>query len=80
MSGYLIATADRRPIEVFGFFYVKAIDFAFDYLADIAGQIHFYSACLLIGFGVLHVLGALKHHFIDKDKTLIRMITLQKDD
>lgn len=68
VSGYLISTADGRPIEVFGFFYVKAIDFAFDSQADIAGQIHFYSACLLIGFVVLHVLGALKHHLSIKIK------------
>ncbi|NWL16493.1 cytochrome b [Pseudoalteromonas sp. Scap03] len=79
VSGYLISTADGRPIEVFGLFYVKAIDFTFDSQADIAGQIHYYSACLLIGFVVLHILGVLKHHFIDKDKTLIRMIKLQKE-
>ncbi|MCP4056217.1 MAG: cytochrome b, partial [Pseudoalteromonas sp.] len=35
---------------------------------------HYYGACTLIGLAVLHALGALKHHFIDKDKTLTRMI------
>lgn len=74
VSGYLISTADGRPIDVFSIFSVSALDFTFDEQADIAGEIHYYGACILIGLSVLHALGALKHHFIDKDKTLIRMI------
>ncbi|ASM50245.1 cytochrome b561 [Pseudoalteromonas espejiana DSM 9414] len=74
VSGYLISTADGRPINVFSVLSVSALDFTFDEQADIAGEIHYYGACILIGLSVLHALGALKHHFIDKDKTLIRMI------
>ena len=74
VAGYLISTADGRAIEVFTLFNVPAINFTFDGQADIAGEVHYYAACTLIGFAVLHALGALKHHFIDKDKTLIRMI------
>jgi cytochrome b561 len=74
VAGYLISTADGRPIEVFTLFNVSALDFAFDDQADIAGKVHYYGACTLIGLVVLHALGALKHHFINKDKTLIRMI------
>ncbi|WP_372762572.1 cytochrome b [Pseudoalteromonas sp.] len=79
VSGYLISTADGRPIEVFSLFNVSALDFVFDEQADTAGAVHYYAACTLIGFAVLHVLGALKHHFVDKDKTLIRMIKPLKD-
>lgn len=80
ISGYLISTADGRSIEVFTLFSIPAIDFSVANQADIAGKIHYYVACSLIGLVVLHALGALKHHFIDKDKTLIRMIKPQKDD
>ena len=80
VAGYLISTADGRPIEVFTLFNVSALDFVFDDQADIAGKVHYYGACILIGFVFLHALGALKHHFIDKDKTLTRMITPLKED
>ncbi|WP_404343123.1 cytochrome b [Pseudoalteromonas mariniglutinosa] len=80
VSGYLISTADGRAIDVFSLFSVPAIDFSVANQEDIAGEIHFYAAYSLIGLVVLHALGALKHHFINKDKTLIRMIKPLKDD
>ena len=79
-SGYLISTADGRAIEVFNLFAVPAIPESVANQEDIAGKIHFYAAYGLIAVVVLHALGALKHHFIDKDKTLIRMIKPLKDD
>ena len=36
-------------------------------------QVHWISSYTLIGAIVLHVAGALKHHFIDGDNTLKRM-------
>lgn len=80
LSGYMISTADGRAIEVFGLFSIPAIDFTIAEQADIAGEIHYYMACTLIGLVVLHALGALKHHFIDKDKTLVRMLKPTKED
>ena len=79
-SGYLISTADGRAIEVFNLFAVPALPESVANQEDIAGKIHFYAAYGLIAVVVLHALGALKHHFIDKDKTLIRMIKPLKDD
>ena len=79
-SGYLISTADGRAIEVFDLFAVPALPESVANQEDIAGKIHFYAAYGLIAVVVLHALGALKHHFIDKDKTLIRMIKPLKDD
>lgn len=80
VAGYLISTADGRPIEVFTLFNVPAVDFSFAHQADLAGKVHYYSACTLIALVVLHALGALKHHFIDKDETLTRMIKPLKED
>ena len=79
-SGYLISTADGRAIEVFNLLAVPALPESVANQEDIAGKIHFYAAYGLIAVVVLHALGALKHHFIDKDKTLIRMIKPLKDD
>ena len=74
LSGYLISTADGRPIAVFTWFNVPALGELFPQQTDIAGAFHQYLAYALIGLTVLHALGALKHHFIDKDTTLKRML------
>jgi len=36
--------------------------------------IHAWLGYLLLGLILLHVTGALKHHFIDRDATLVRML------
>lgn len=74
ISGYLIATADNRGIDILGLFEFPAFITAFDQQEDIAGLIHEYVAYFLIACVALHVAGALKHHIIDKDITLKRML------
>lgn len=73
IAGYLISTADGRPIEVFGLFAVPATLSGREAQEDIAGEIHEILAYLLIGLTLLHAAAALKHHFIDRDRTLMRM-------
>ncbi|REL30367.1 cytochrome b [Thalassotalea euphylliae] len=73
-SGYLISTADGRAIEVFTWFNVGSLGELFANQEDIAGVVHEYLAYTLIALVVVHALAALKHHFIDKDETLRRMI------
>ena len=73
ISGYLISTADGRGIEVFGLFSVPATLTGISQQEDIAGAIHEYLAWGLVIFAGLHGLAALKHHFIDRDSTLLRM-------
>jgi cytochrome b561 len=43
-------------------------------LSEIASYMHFGFVLLLVGAVVLHVMGALKHHVIDGDATLKRML------
>jgi cytochrome b561 len=43
-------------------------------LQEIAVGIHQWVGYLLAGLLVLHIAGALKHHFIDRDNTLKRML------
>ncbi|MDG4813134.1 cytochrome b [Hydrogenovibrio sp. 3SP14C1] len=75
VSGYLISTAEGHGIEVFNWFTLPAVGLKIEEQADTAGEIHFWLAWTLIGFATIHALAALKHHFINKDKTLKRMLT-----
>jgi cytochrome b561 len=74
VSGYLISTADGRPIEVFGLFAVPATVTGLPGQADRAGDIHLILAVTVIILAIVHALAALKHHFIDRDRTLVRML------
>ncbi len=73
-SGYMISTADGRSIHVFNWFSVPGAGQLIPNQADLAGEVHFYVACTLIGLVSVHALAALKHHFIDKDETLTKML------
>lgn len=74
VSGYMITTATGQPVEVFNLISIPAINFGIEYQEEIAGKVHEFLAWSLVVLVVLHVVGALKHHFIDKDETLKRML------
>ncbi|MDH5472805.1 MAG: cytochrome b [Gammaproteobacteria bacterium] len=76
LSGYLISTADGRALDVFKLFEIPAIIHGIDKQEDIAGTVHLILAIMLISIALLHASAALKHHFIDKDRTLKRMLGL----
>ena len=78
ISGYLISTADGRGIEVFGWFSVPALVPAFDNMEDVAGDVHYLLAIAMMVLAGLHSLAALKHHVIDRDTTLLRMLGLNR--
>ncbi|WP_158116523.1 cytochrome b [Vibrio cincinnatiensis] len=78
VSGYLISTADGRGIDVFNWFTLPGAGSLFNRQSDIAGMIHLYAAWILIVMVLLHALAALKHHFINKDNTLRKMIGASK--
>lgn len=70
--GYLTHTVDGRGIEVFGLFMVPSV-YEQKGLEQVTGLIHEYLAYTIIAFAVLHGAAAIKHHFIYKDVTLMRM-------
>ncbi|MDX1694902.1 MAG: cytochrome b [Ketobacteraceae bacterium] len=74
ISGYMISTADGRALEVFDWFEIPAFTTGIENQEDLAGEVHFYMACVLIGVAALHAGAALKHYFFDRDSTLQRMI------
>lgn len=76
ITGYLISTADGRSVHVFNWFEIPASLHGIKNQEDIAGDIHLVLAVSLISLVVIHATGALKHHFIDRDDTLKRMLNL----
>ncbi len=74
ISGYPISTAEGRGIPVFGWFEVPATLTSIPNQEDVAGLVHEYLAWALVIFAGVHGLAALKHHFIDRDTTLTRML------
>src|SRR5690606_16645738 len=77
ISGYLISTATGQGISFFGWFEVPALLTGLPQQADRAGLVHYWVAIAVLGLAALHALGALKHHFIDRDDTLRRMLGMR---
>ncbi len=76
ISGYLISTADGRAIEVFGVVAIPSLTGSVANLEDYAGTLHLGLAIALMTLVGLHALAALKHHFVDRDRTLLRMLPM----
>ena len=77
LVGWAASSAAGREIIWFGLFEWPALPIGGG--RETAGQLmdlHELAAKLLIALVVLHILGALKHHFIDRDNVLHRMIPL----
>ncbi|MCJ8315340.1 MAG: cytochrome b [Saccharospirillaceae bacterium] len=75
-SGYLLAITDGSgySFTFWGWFEVPSFGEFFEQRADLAGLIHEFVSWVLIGLASIHALAALKHHFIDKDDTLKKML------
>lgn len=77
-SGYLIPTAVGQPVAVFDWFEVPALVTTIDNQETVAGDWHKYLSWTLIGLLVLHIAGALKQHFINRNRTLKRMLGIRR--
>jgi len=73
VSGYLITTADGRPVYVFDWFSVPAT-LTGQHQEDIAGVVHQLLAWSVITLALLHAAASFKHHLVDRDRTLKRML------
>lgn len=76
-SGYLIPTADGTWISVFGWFSTPPVVLGIERQEDLAGWVHYWSAWALIVLAAVHTLAALKHHFLDHDWTLKKMLGIR---
>ncbi len=73
ISGIMIFLAGGGPIYFFGIEIFGGFGERSQWLRQIGGQGHDIGTKLLFVAVILHVLGALKHHIIDKDRTIMRM-------
>lgn len=73
-SGYLMATAEGRAVAVFNWFDLPAMITTLENQAAWAGTVHHFSTKVMMGLAGLHAVAALKHHFIDRNATLLRML------
>lgn len=74
LSGVAMTLARGRALEVAGVTLLPAIGET-PWLAAAAGTAHALAGPLVLGLLALHVGAALKHHFVDRDATLLRMTT-----
>ncbi|WP_146345176.1 cytochrome b [Falsiphaeobacter marinintestinus] len=73
VSGLIGSAYGGRETSFFGLFAIPAGP-KIEWIHDVAYGVQGVFAMLLIGATVLHVAGALKHHFINRDFTLLRMV------
>ncbi len=74
LSGWIMSSAANFPVSIFGLFTMPNLISPNEDLAGLMKQIHMICGYSLIVAVGLHVAGALKHHVIDKDITLRRML------
>lgn len=75
ISGIMLSIGSARPIAIFGVPFVPQIlAEKNEVMAKAAGLMHGLGGKLVIVLVILHVAGALKHHIVDKDGTLKRML------
>lgn len=74
LTGYLVSTAKGAPVEMFAGFKIPAVTQFDAGQAELSGWLHRVIAYSIIGLLTVHVLATLKHHFIKKDATLLRIL------
>lgn len=77
LAGWLMVGTGRKlyPISFFGLFDLPHIVTSADHAThELLEGAHVYAAFAMLGLLALHVAGALKHHFIDRDDVLARMV------
>lgn len=78
LTGWAMSSAKGFPVSVFGWFTLPNIVAPNKGLGAAMAEAHELVAYGLIGLIALHAAGALKHHIIDRDPTLRRMIPFGK--
>lgn len=81
LSGWVIHSASGFPMQLYGLIDVPNIvpeSADASVVQDTAATVHYWifiAICILL---TLHVVGALKHHFVNGDSVLIRMLPLSR--
>ncbi|MBS0575850.1 MAG: cytochrome b [Proteobacteria bacterium] len=74
LSGWLYNSTANFPLQWFGWLQVPSLWHADPQLKHYAHTFHETAFWLLMALVALHAAAALKHHFVDRDATLARML------
>lgn len=74
LSGYFYTLAAGFPVVYFGLFELPVLIAKNDALKPVLKDLHFWLNMLLAGSVGVHVAAALKHHFIDRDGVIKRIM------
>lgn len=74
LSGYLYTTASNVPVVYLGLYQIPALFEGNAELKALFKTVHYWLTMSLAALVAVHVLAALKHHFIDRDGVLKRML------
>ncbi len=74
VTGYLITTAEGQPASMFNLIKFPVLTELSSQNVDLAGKLHEYFAWGIVILVVFHIVGALFHHFVLRDRTLARML------
>lgn len=74
LSGYFYTYAAGYPVVYLGLFELPAVIGRHPELKDGLKELHEVLTNLMLGVVILHVAAALKHHFLDRDGVLQRML------
>lgn len=80
LSGWLMSSAAGFPVVFLGWIPLPDLVAKNKELADLFKQIHWTFNLSLFSLVILHLLAALKHHFIVKDNVLVQMLPLLRRD
>jgi cytochrome b561 len=73
-----MSSAAGKPV-IFWYWLNVTLPIAHDHaLAHTASKVHLWTAWTLIAVIAIHIFAALKHHYIDKDNVLKRMLPFIK--
>jgi cytochrome b561 len=74
-SGWLVTSAAGIPVIYLGVWELPQLLPKNQEWADSLKEVHQALNLSLLALVIVHVLAALKHHFIDRDRTLVRMMS-----
>lgn len=80
LSGWLYNSAANFPLRWFGFVSLPRLTAADPALKQLAHSAHEWLAYLVIAAVLVHVSAALKHHLLDRDQVLRRMLPFARTD
>jgi cytochrome b561 len=78
VTGWLMSSAKNYPVSWFGLVTLPDLVAPSERTFELMHATHEFSAKLLLVLASVHAAAALKHHFIDRDDVLRRMLPLPR--